>query len=315
MRFEPRADAIELSNVSRWYGPVIGLNDVSLRIGSGVTGLLGPNGAGKSTLLRLVTGQISASLGDVRVLGEPMFQNPNVLARVGCCPDLEKFNDEWTGLAFVRAAAFFCGFSSKAAHDRALALLELVGLADAANRVIGSYSKGMRQRVKLAQALVNDPELIIFDEPLTGMDPVGRRKMVDLIRAFGAEGRTIVVSSHVLHEVEAMTDNVVLIHHGRVLAEGRVHEIRSLLKGYPHHIRIELEGADPGRRRALAERLVASVDLVGLRFDDDGVTVETTTPEPLFRTLEGLVLDDGFAVRKLYARDDSLEAVFDYLVR
>ena len=312
MRFEPREDAIRLTQVSRWYGPVIGLNDVSLTVASGVTGLLGPNGAGKSTLLRLVTGQITASLGEVRVLGEPVFQNPNVLQHVGCCPDMEKFNDEWTGFAFVRAAAYLCGFSSSGAAARARDLLEQVGLTDAADRAIGSYSKGMRQRVKLAQALVNDPEVIIFDEPLTGMDPVGRRQMVDLVRGFGAEGRCVLVSSHVLHEVEAMTDNVVLIHHGRVLAEGRVHEIRSLLEGYPHHVRIELGDGRPPK--ALAERLVADVDLVGLRFEDDGLTVETTTPDTLFSTLEGLVLDDGFDVRRLYTRDDSLEAVFDYLV-
>ncbi len=262
-----------------------------------------------------MTGQISASLGDVRVLGEPVFQNPNVLRSIGCCPDLEKFNDEWTGRQFVRAAAYLAGFSAREAAARANDLLALVGLADAGDRVIGAYSKGMRQRVKLAQALVADPEVIVFDEPLTGMDPVGRRQMVELVRAFGAEGRTILVSSHVLHEVEAMTENVVLIHHGRVLAEGRVHEIRSLLKGYPHHIRIELEENAPERRRALAQRLVAEADLAGLRFDDEGLTVETTAPDPLFRVLEGLVVDDGFEVRKLYARDDSLEAVFDYLVR
>ncbi len=309
MRFSERPDAIELEGVSRWYGPVIGLNDVSLRVGSGVTGLLGPNGAGKSTLLRLVTGQISASLGEVRVLGRPVFQSPDTLAHVGCCPDLEKFNEEWTGGYFVKAAAILCGFDGAGATRRASDLLRLVGLEADGDRPIGSYSKGMRQRVKFAQALVNDPEVIVLDEPLTGMDPLGRRDIVDLVRSLGNEGRAILVSSHVLHEVEAMTDRVVLIHHGRVLAEGRVHEIRSLLDGYPHHVTIEVDD-----RKRLAEMLVSRVEFVALRLEERGLTVETTSPDALFRGLEELVLDHGLDVRRLFTRDDSLEAVFDYLV-
>lgn len=305
----PDQTPIVLEGVSRWYGQVIGLNDVSLEVGGGVTGLLGPNGAGKSTLIRLVTGQISASIGTVRVLGEPTFQNPNMLARIGCCPDLERFTDEWTGHAFVRAAAWLSGHDAKTATERADELLALVGLSDAGHLLIGSYSKGMRQRVKLAQALVNDPELLVLDEPLTGMDPLGRRHLIDLVRSWGRDGKCVLVSSHVLHEVEAMTDSVVLIHHGRVMAEGRVHEIRSLLKGYPHHVTIEAE-----QPRELAGRLVADVDLVGLKLDDHSVTVETTELDALFLRLEQLVVDEDVGVRRLFTRDDSLEAVFDYLV-
>jgi len=300
---------IELELVSRWYGQVIGLNEVSLTVGPGVTGLLGPNGAGKSTLIRLVTGQIAPSLGQVTVFGQPVFRRPEILTRIGCCPDIEKFNDEWTGFAFVRACAYLGGLDPGPADQRAHELLEDVGLRDAENLRIGSYSKGMRQRVKLAQALVNDPEVLILDEPLTGMDPLGRRQIIEQVRAWGRQGRTVLVSSHVLHEVEAMTDNVVLIHHGRVLAEGRVHEIRALLRGYPHHVTVDVP-----RPRELAARLVNDVDLTGLRFSEQGVTLETTRPDDLFLTLERLVLDDGFEVRKLYTRDDSLEAVFDYLV-
>lgn len=306
------APVILLAGVSRWYGQVIGLNDVSLAIGAGVTGLLGPNGAGKSTLIKLVTGQIAPSLGAVQVLGEEAFQNPRMLARIGCVPDLEKFNEEWTGHAFVRAAAYLAGFDSAAASARADELLDEVGLAAAARRPIGSYSKGMRQRAKIAQALVSDPELLVLDEPLTGLDPLGRRQIIDLVRSWGRQGRAVLVSSHVLHEVEGMTDAVVLIHHGRVVAEGRVHEIRALLKGYPHHVTVQVE-----RPRELAARLLADgtgADLAGLRLEARALTVETRDPERLFRTLESLVLDHGLPLERLYLRDDSLEAVFDYLV-
>lgn len=304
------ADPIVLEGVSRWYGPVIGLNDVSLRIARGVTGLLGPNGAGKSTLIRLVTGQIAPSLGTVRVLGADVFRDPRALARVGCCPDIERFNEDWTGLGFVEAAAWLCGLSKKAARARALELLELVALSDAARSPLASYSKGMRQRAKLAQALVNDPEVLVLDEPLTGMDPVVRKGLVELVRRLGAEGRTVLVSSHVLHEVEAMTEEVVLMHHGRVLAEGRIHEIRALLSGHPHHVTIE--SADP---RALARHVLEHADVVGMRFEGRAVTIETQSVEPLFRAVESLVLDGGHAVERMYTRDDSLAAVFDYLVK
>ncbi|MFH0946858.1 MAG: ABC transporter ATP-binding protein [Planctomycetota bacterium] len=300
---------IHLQAVSRWYGQVIGLNDVSLEIGHGVMGLLGPNGAGKSTLIRLVTGQISPSLGKVTVFGQPVFRRPDILTRIGCCPDIERFNDDWTGFAFVRAAAYLSGLAPKEADQRARELLEEVGLKDAGDLRIGSYSKGMRQRVKLAQALVTDPEVLILDEPLTGMDPLGRRQIIEQVRRWGKEGRCVLVSSHVLHEVEAMTENVVLIHHGRVLAEGRVHEIRSLLSAYPHHVTVEVE-----KPRELAARLVSDVELAGLRFGDRSLTIETTRPDDLYSVLEGLVLDHGVEVRKLYTRDDSLDAVFDYLV-
>ncbi|MBI4881476.1 MAG: ABC transporter ATP-binding protein [Planctomycetes bacterium] len=306
---EDGAAVIELIGVSRWYGQVIGLNDVTVRVRSGVTGLLGPNGAGKSTLIRLATGQISPSLGAVRVLGELAFQNRNILARLGCCPDIEKFDDERTGRAFLEGAALLCGHGRKQAAARALDLLDLVGLKDAGGRPIGSYSKGMRQRLKLAQALVNDPDVLVLDEPLTGMDPLGRRHVVDLITRWGAEGRCVLVSSHILHEIEAMTDNVILIHHGRVLAEGVVHEIRRLLRGCPHRVTIGVD--DP---RGLAARLLPAAGVVAFRFGADELTVETTDPSSLFVAVEGVVLDGGLEVRRLFTQDDSLEAVFDYLV-
>jgi len=300
---------MRLTGVSKWYGQVIGLNDVTLDIGPGVTGLLGPNGAGKTTLIRLVTGQAAPNLGTVEVLGETAFNNPRALARLGCCPDVEVVDDELSGFEFLRCLAYLHSMSAAAARARAEHLLDFVGLADAAGRPLGSYSKGMRQRAKLAQALLNDPDVLVLDEPLNGMDPVARRETTDLVRKLGDDGRCVLVSSHILHEVEAMTDVVILIHHGKVLAEGKVHEIRSLLKGYPHHISVEVDRPDE-----FARRLVPSDHLVAIRFAGDQVTVETTDPEQLLRSVEAMVLDDGMEVRRLRSRDDSLEAVFDYLV-
>lgn len=301
---------IHLDHVSRDYGQVRGLNDVTLSIGEGVTGLLGPNGAGKSTLIRLVTGQIAPDIGSVKLLGETVFRNPRVLARVGCCPDLERYNDDWSGFRVVLAAAYLSGFSFAAAKERARGLLEFVGLADAMHRPVGSYSKGMRQRAKFAQALVNDPEVLILDEPFTGLDPLGRKDLGELIRAFGAAGRCVLVSSHILHEVETLTDQVVLIHHGKVVAEGKVHEIRSLMSRHP--LKLTLTGHSP---RALAGRLIETEDVVAVKVEADGVTLDTANAEATFRRIESLVLDGGMDVQSLHARDESLEAVFDYLVK
>ncbi|MCC7171224.1 MAG: ABC transporter ATP-binding protein [Planctomycetes bacterium] len=303
-------EPIELRSASKWYGPVIGLNDVTLKIKPGVTGLLGPNGAGKTTLIRLVTGQAEPSAGEVLVYGEPVFRKPNVLARLGCCPDVEAIDEESTGFEFVRSYAWLSGFSRAAARARADALLSRVGMSEAAHRPIGSYSKGMRQRVKLAQALVLEPDILVLDEPLNGMDPLARRETIEFVRKLGVEGKTVLVSSHVLHEVEAMTDSIALMHHGRVLAEGKVHEIRNLLKGYPHQIAIE--SSDPHK---VARRVMDSDHVVGLRFEDRELRIETRDAEALYLAIEGLVLDEGIDIVRMSTRDDSLEAVFDYLVR
>ncbi|MBL8767673.1 MAG: ABC transporter ATP-binding protein [Planctomycetes bacterium] len=303
-------EPIELRSASKWYGPVIGLNDVTLKIKPGVTGLLGPNGAGKTTLIRLVTGQAEPSAGEVLVFGEPVFRSPDVLARLGCCPDVEAIDEEATGFEFVRSYAWLSGFSRAAARQRADALLARVGMTEAAHRAIGSYSKGMRQRVKLAQALVLEPDILVLDEPLNGMDPLARRETIDFVRKLGQEGKTVLVSSHVLHEVEAMTDAIALMHHGRILAEGKVHEIRNLLKGYPHQIAIEC--ADP---HTVARRVMNSDHVVGLRFEDRELRIETRDAEALYRAIESLVLDEGLELARMSTRDDSLEAVFDYLVR
>src|SRR5215831_6422410 len=240
---------IDLAGVSKWYGNVIGLNKLTLRVPAGVTGLLGPNGAGKSTLLQLATGLLRPSQGTVRVLGQPVWNNPALNRLVGLCPEQDAFYEWMTGLDFVRTCARLTGMGRRAASAAAERALATVGMTENMRRAIRGYSKGMRQRTKLAQALVHAPRVLFLDEPFTGTDPVGRRDTIEVIRSLGARGCSVLVSSHVLHEVQALTPNIILLHRGRLVAEGHVRDIRDLIDKHPH--RIVLVSDD---YRALAEK-------------------------------------------------------------
>lgn len=302
---------IEFDGVSKWYGNVIGLNKLTLRIPAGVTGLLGPNGAGKSTLLQLATGQLRPSQGTVRVLGRPVWDNPALNRHIGLCPEQDAFYEWMTGFDFVRTCARLGGLSRQAAKAAAETAMARVGMTENMNRAIRGYSKGMRQRTKLAQALVHEPRVLFLDEPLTGTDPVARRDMIDVIRGLAAGGASVLVSSHVLHEVQALTPNIVMLHRGRLVAEGNVREIRDLIDKHPH--RIVLIGNQP---RAVAARLAGCADVVGIQFLDreSGLLVETREPDAFYARLPALALEDGLALREVYSEDDNLEAVFKYLV-
>jgi ABC-2 type transport system ATP-binding protein len=229
-------ELVHAEGVSKWYGQVSGLNNVTVSIPPGITGLLGPNGAGKSTFMKLMTGQLKPSQGVIRVLGEPIWGNPRIYDRIGFCPEQDAFYDRMTGLEWVTALVRLNGLSDADAEAAAKRALDRVDLMFAADKKIGAYSKGMRQRVKLAQALVHDPELLILDEPLTGMDPLMRRKTIRLIKDWARAGKHIIVSSHILHEIESMTSNILLINNGRILAEGNVHQIRDLIDTHPHTV-------------------------------------------------------------------------------
>jgi ABC-2 type transport system ATP-binding protein len=297
---------VVFEHVAKWYGHVIGLVDATVEIGRGITGLLGPNGAGKSTFLKLLTGQLQPSQGTVRLFGVDPFAAPRVHARVGFLPEQDAFYEDMTGREFVRFLAGLHG----CAHDRADSALERVGIADAGHRKIRTYSKGMRQRAKLAQAIAHDPEVLVLDEPLTGMDPVARRQMIDLMRDFERRGATVIVSSHILHEVEAMTDRVILLYQGRVRAVGTREEIRGLLDKHPHQIRVQ-----SSRARDLARALLDLPGVVGVRLDDGSVHVDTTDPEAVYDRLPRCVLEDGLPVDGLEAEDVGLDAIFSYLVK
>jgi ABC-2 type transport system ATP-binding protein len=305
-------DAIAtLDHVSKWYGQVIGLNDVTLSVPSGITGLLGPNGAGKSTFMKLVTGQLSPSKGSLAVLGESIWRNPALYFRIGFCPEQDAFYDRMTGLDWLVALLRLNGVEHPAATEMARRALDLVDLADAAGKKIGAYSKGMRQRVKLAQALAHDPELLILDEPLSGMDPLARRKTIRLIKEWGRSGKSVIVSSHILHEIESMTSNILLINQGRMLAEGNVHQIRALIDEHPHMVYIKAD-----QPRTLAREFLVSDDVLNLKLEDQAVIVQTARPDAFYTRLTEIAASGELgAIHEVTSPDDNLQAVFEYLVK
>lgn len=303
---------IALEHASRWYGQVIGLNDVSCVIPAGLSALLGPNGAGKSTMLKLVTGQLRPTRGRVEVLGERPFANPRVFRRLGYCPEHEQSYDEMTGREMVTMLAAMGGIPSGKLRARVSEVIERVGMTPHADRKIGGYSKGMRQRIKLAQGLVHEPDVLILDEPLNGLDPVGRRQITSILRELGEAGKCVVVSSHILHEVEQLTRNILMIHRGRLLAQGDIYQIRSLIDSHPHRISIN---TDDGR--ALAKRLLDLPYVLSVRFrtpDAAAVEIETRAPDQFYAQFPDLVLAGGFTIHSFESPDNNLESVFRYLV-
>jgi ABC-2 type transport system ATP-binding protein len=305
------AAIVTADHVSKWYGQVIGLNDVSVSVPSGITGLLGPNGAGKSTFMKLITGQLRPSKGDVKVLGEPIWGNPRLYFHVGFCPEQDAFYERMTGLEWVTALVRLNGLSEKAADEAARRALAGVDLMDAADKKIGAYSKGMRQRVKLAQAIVHDPDLLILDEPLSGMDPLARRKTIRLIRDWARAGKSVIVSSHILHEIESMTANILLINNGRILAEGDVHHIRDLIDEHPHTVYVRADNP-----RGLARDFIERADVRSLRFEEGAVVIETGKPDAFYARLTELAATGEYgAIEEVTSPDDNLQAVFKYLVK
>jgi ABC-2 type transport system ATP-binding protein len=305
----PRAE-LRLEAVSRWYGDVLALDAVDLSLGPGVTGLLGPNGAGKSSMIRLLTGLAGADDGRVLLDGAPVRNNVAALARIGYVPDGDGLYEELPARRFLADQARLRGFTPADGAVRAEAMLERVGLTHAADRRTGSYSKGMRQRLKLAQAMLHDPDVLILDEPLTGLDPVMRREYIAIIRALGDDGVTVLVSSHVLHEIEAMTNGIVLLHHGQVLAEGTVPDIRDLLDKHARRIRVITPAA-----RELARDLLQHEGLLsGLQLLDDGIVLETVGPDRTCSILQQHAADGRHPITALEPIDEDLSSVFAYLV-
>jgi ABC-2 type transport system ATP-binding protein len=305
------AAVIRADHLSKWYGQVSGLNDVTLSVPPGITGLLGPNGAGKSTFMKLITGQLKPSKGTIHVLGEPIWRNPALYSRIGFCPEQDAFYDRMTGLEWVTALVRLNGVGDAEADTLARRALDYVELSDAAGKKIGAYSKGMRQRVKMAQALAHDPDVLILDEPLTGMDPLARRKAIRLIKEWGRGGRSVIVSSHILHEIESMTSNILLINQGRIVAEGNVHQIRDLIDEHPHTVHIRAEAP-----RALAREFLAAEDVLSLTFEDGAVVVQTARPDAFYARLTAIAAAGQCGrVDEVTSPDDNLQAVFEYLVK
>jgi ABC-2 type transport system ATP-binding protein len=299
---------IEVRDVGKWFGSVVALSGVSFDLRPGVTALLGPNGAGKSTLFRILCGLANPSQGTVRILGEAPRANPALTRRIGIAPQQEALFERQTVRQFVELAAHLNHLPQvRAAADAAI---ERVGLEPADPRPLATYSKGMRQRVKLAQALVHDPEVLVLDEPLEGLDPRQRLRAIELFSTLGAEGRTVVISSHVLDEVERFGSRILVIAQGRLIAEGDFHDIRDLMDDRPRLVRI---GTD--RPALVGAGLLTRGVVQGARVHDGSVEIETTDAAGFRRAVAAVARDADARLTEVVALDEDLESVFAYLVR
>jgi ABC-2 type transport system ATP-binding protein len=294
--------------VSKWYGPVIGVNQVSLALSDGITGLVGANGAGKSTLLKLATGQLRPDLGSVSVNGLDAW-SWQAKDFIGFCSEGDAFYEEMSGASFVEAMARLCGYTRAEAGDRTAAALARVGMAGRADRRIRGYSKGMRQRIKLAAALIHDPPLLVLDEPLSGIDPVGRREFLELFLSLTEQGKCLIVSSHELESLEKLTDRVAVMARGRLVAVGTLATIRDLFDDLPLSVRIDSETP-----RDLAAKLLQWDDVAGVDVGGGTLVVRARNPRRFFRMFTRLVLEEDIDVRHLEPLDDSAHAILGYLL-
>jgi ABC-2 type transport system ATP-binding protein len=298
---------IELRNVSRWYGNVVAVNDITMTIGPGVTGLLGPNGAGKSTLLHLAAGFLAPSRGELTVGGAAAWRNPGIYRTVGLVPERDSVYAFLTGEEFVQATAKLHKLADpRGATRRAIAIVDM---AQAQDRRIATYSKGMRQRIKVAAALVHDPQVLLLDEPFNGMDPRQRLHMMDLLAKLGAEGRTILLSSHILEEVEQLAGTIQVIVAGRLAASGDFRAIRRLMTSRPHVFLVRTSDD-----RLLGSALIGSPAVTGVELVSGGLQVRASDYGRFSRELAGIARDHGIRLRELLPEDESLESVFAYLV-
>ncbi|GAA2051532.1 ABC transporter ATP-binding protein [Streptomyces carpaticus] len=300
---------IRIENASRWFGNVVAINDVSVTIGPGITGLLGPNGAGKSTLIHMMGGFLPPSAGAVTLDGEPIWRNEAVYRHIGLVPEREGMYDYLTGAEFVRANAELHGLPDP--DTAARAALATVEMEHAADRNIVTYSKGMRQRVKMASALVHEPSVLLLDEPFNGMDPRQRMQLMDLLRRMGEQGRTVLFSSHILEEVEQLASHIEVIVAGRHAASGDFRTIRRLMTDRPH--RYLVRSSDD---RVLAAALIADPSTTGIHFDteEDGLRIEAADFPRFTTQLPRLAREHGVRLLSVSPSDESLESVFSYLV-
>jgi ABC-2 type transport system ATP-binding protein len=299
--------SIELRSVSRWYGNVVAINDITMTMGPGVTGLLGPNGAGKSTLLHLISGFLEPSRGELTVGGAASWRNPDIYRTLGLVPERPAVYAFLTGLEFVRATARLHKLPDPdRAAERSIAIVEMAAAQD---RKIATYSKGMRQRIKVAAALVHDPEVLLLDEPFNGMDPRQRLHMMDLLETLGDEGRTIVFSSHILEEVERLSGTIQVIVAGRLAASGDFRAIRRLMTSRPHVFQVRTSDD-----RRLGAALIGRPAVTGVEMNTRGLQVKASDYGTFSREIAGLTREHGIQLRELLPEDESLESVFAYLV-
>ncbi|MEZ6124860.1 MAG: ABC transporter ATP-binding protein [Planctomycetaceae bacterium] len=306
---------LELTEVTKLYGTVIGVNDFSMQLKPGAYGLLGPNGAGKSTLLNLLIGQLVPTRGSVRVLGQSPRNNPDLMRRIGFCPGFEGLYTKCSGLEWVRHLLRLHGKSGREATSRARECLTLTGMAAHMNRPIASYSRGMRQRTKLAQAIAHEPTFLILDEPFSGLDPVGRAEMTSVLRDWIALGNSLIIASHVLHEIEALTDSFLLICGGRLLASGTASEVSDLLFDTPSELEIDCLQAPQLAGLLMQQQLATSVRIETRPHGCDRLHLQTLRAGTLSMELAAMVTQHGFQVTRIRSTDDSLQSLFNSLLK
>jgi ABC-2 type transport system ATP-binding protein len=300
---------IQARELSRWYGIVMGLNNVSFAVEPGLTGLVGPNGAGKTTLINIIIGELQPSSGEMTVLGEAPWNNPRLLRRIGYCPEGEAVPKELRPLEWLAGLAYLSGFSREAAAARSEAILDQLALPrEHWSKRMGQYSKGMKQRVKLAQALLHQPELLILDEPMNGLDPMGRQEMANTLKQLVAQGVSILISSHILAELEALCKNILILNWGRVLASGTQTEIRGDLKDWSEELSIECDAPEK-----LARHLFDAGVLLGFDLDEkEGLlSIRVRDAATFYARWTGLLLDSGVTVQALRSQSRSLKNIFD----
>ena len=300
---------VMFDRVSKSYGRINAVTSISLGLSGGVTGILGMNGAGKSTLFKLMMGKIRPSSGAIRLFGEDPWKNTAPYSRVGFVPEHEKLHDWMTAFDFVTTFARLHGLTREEAEREAKRVLKFVSLDDVMHKQIGQYSKGMRQRVKIAHSLVNDPELIILDEPLQGCDPLARTTIMNVIKELGAMGRTVLVSSHILGEIERITEQIVILHRGRILALGNSHAIREMLDQHPHKIVLKCENP-----RDVAKHVIEIEQITGMSFvENKELILETNNLGDVHKQLPNLIVNSGFNVTGIDNPDDDLKSILTYL--
>ncbi|HET8782236.1 MAG TPA: ABC transporter ATP-binding protein [Pyrinomonadaceae bacterium] len=307
----PADQLIVFDNVSKFYGEILGVNRVNIQIAPGITSLVGPNGAGKSTLMNLMTGLLRPTRGSITLLGIPTDQPERLFRKVGYCTQFDSFPRGVTGREFVNSYLSVHGFSQKKVDDLTQVALERVNLVEAADRKVAAYSKGMRQRIRLAQSIAHQPSVLILDEPLNGLDPMVRAETIALFRKLAAEGLHLIISSHILHEVDMMSDRVVLLNNGYIVAEGNIHGVRDEMEEHPMQILIRCD--QPSK---LAAYVFGQNHVVEARLHDDrrGLFVRTRDADRFYLLLNRAVSEGQVNVESVAPVDDDMSAVYQYLI-
>ncbi len=300
---------VQARDVARWYGEVLGVNRVSVDLVPGITGFVGPNGSGKTTLMNMLCGLLRPSQGTIQAFGQPVWGNPEFRRRLGYCAQVDHFYETFTGEEFLVSLLRLHGRGAAWARQATGEALELVGMVEDRHRRIRAYSKGMRQRIKVALALAHQPEILVLDEPFNGLDPVGRHEMLNLFAEYASAGRTILISSHILHEIEQMTNRILMMSNGFVMAEGEVQQVRDLLRRHPFHVLVRCD-----RLRELGALMIEDDCVESVRFEDESsMTLSTRDPDRFYQNLGAMILEHGIEVDMVVMADENMQSLYQYL--